>query len=187
MKKLYLSVCLAVFLAVDLVWQQQTLATFRVQLQQPQKVGCDLLAVLFRPVEAKLPPTLRGFDTGVLEVRDLSVKVDQDNSLDLSKCEVRVKTTKCRSDEKVSRKKSETREDGTLVWKSDDTSLTRIPVRMRYGTALLISFKETSAASTVKRAGRKALGHMDIAARSMLQSAMCKCRLVASLSCASRF
>jgi hypothetical protein len=104
-----------------------------------------------------LPPTLRGFDTGVLEVRDLSAKLSQSDSVDLSKCEVRVKTTKCRSDEKVSRKNAEQHEDGTVMWNSNDANLTRIPVRMRYGAAMLLSFKESSTALGVKRTGRKAL------------------------------
>lgn len=126
-------------------------------LEQGLGYGRIRLSILFRPVEAKLPPNLRGFDTGILEVRDLSAKLSESDSIDLFKCQVRVKTTKCRSDEKFSCKNSEQHEDGTIVWKSDDMSLTRIPVRMRYGTAMVLSFKETSTASGVKHSGRKAL------------------------------
>lgn len=114
------------------------------------------LSVLFRPVEAKLPLNLLGFDTGTLEVRDLSVKLSQDLPLDLSKCEVRLKTTKAGADEKVSRRNAHRRDDGSVQWESDD-NLTRIPVRTRYGSALLMSFKDSSSSLGVKRAGRKAL------------------------------
>ena len=68
-----------------------------------------------------------------------------------------MKTTRSRSDEKFSRKNAERCEDGTILWKSDGTNLTRIPVRMRYGTALLLSFKESSGAIGIKRSGPKAL------------------------------
>lgn len=128
-------------------------------LEEGLGYGRIRLSVLFRPVEAKLPATLIGFDTGTLEVRDLSVNIDQSMSLDLSKCEVRLKTTKSGGDEKVSRKNAQKQEDGSVVWASEEDNLTRIPVRVRYSSALLMSFKDASTAASlgVKRAGRKAL------------------------------
>ena len=107
------------------------------------------ISLLFRPVEAKLPPNLLGFDTGLLEVRDVSTKSDQ---VDLSKCEVRLKITTGEAEEKVSRKTAE-RRDGMTVWAPD--SPTKIPVRQRYAAALLVSFRDTSG---FKSSGRKALG-----------------------------
>ncbi|EKM56734.1 uncharacterized protein PHACADRAFT_207924 [Phanerochaete carnosa HHB-10118-sp] len=126
-------------------------------LEQGLGYGRIRLSVLFRPVEAKLPPTLCGFDTGTLEVRDLSAKLNKNISLDLSKCGVRLKTTKSGADEKVSRKNAQPHEDGSVRWDSEETNLTRIPVRMRYGSALLMSFKSTASVLGARSAGRKAL------------------------------
>ena len=92
-------------------------------------------------------------------MRDLSVKLyeSQDFPLDLSKCEVRLKTTKAGADEKVSRKNAQRQDDGSVHWVSDKENLTRIPVRTRYGSALLMSFKDSSSPFGIKRVGRKAL------------------------------
>ncbi|GJE98733.1 C2 domain-containing protein [Phanerochaete sordida] len=126
-------------------------------LEQGLGYGRIRLSVLFRPVEAKLPQNLLGFDTGTLEIRDLSVKLDENIPLDLSKCEVRIKTTKSGTEEKVSRKNAQVHDDGSVSWASDDTNLTRIPVRTRYGTALLLSFKDSAPLVGARSAGRKAL------------------------------
>ncbi|OCH92775.1 hypothetical protein OBBRIDRAFT_864983 [Obba rivulosa] len=107
------------------------------------------ISVLFRTVEAKLPPNLLGFDTGTLEIRDIAVKSDRD---DFSRCEVRLKTTTSEAENKISRKEAHKREDGLIVWSQD--GIAGIPVRQRYGSALLVSFREVSA---FKNTGRKAL------------------------------
>lgn len=106
------------------------------------------VSLLFRPVEAKLPPNLLGFDTGTVEVRDIAVKSQED----LSNCEVRMKATTLPGEEKESRKNAEKREGGRIVWSHDEIS--RIPVRQRYGTALLVSFRDTVG---FKSSRRKAL------------------------------
>ena len=106
------------------------------------------ISLLFRPVEAKLPPNLLGFDTGTLEINDISA---QSTQIDLSKCEIRFKITTMDAANKVSRKTSEQRGD-TVVWTPNDSS--RLPVRTRYAAALLISFRD---ASGFKSSGRRAL------------------------------
>ena len=67
------------------------------------------ISLLFRPVEAKLPPNLLGFDTGTLEIRDISA---HSTSVDLSKCEVRFKVTTAEAHDKVSRKAAARQDDG---------------------------------------------------------------------------
>ncbi|KAI0634023.1 hypothetical protein C8Q77DRAFT_721518 [Trametes polyzona] len=106
------------------------------------------VSLLFRPVEAKLPPNLLGFDTGTLEIRDISVQSDLS---ELAKCEVRLKTTTAEAEEKVSRKAAE-RRGGRIVWAYDGA--TKLPVRQRYASALLVSFRDKSG---FKSSGRKAL------------------------------
>lgn len=106
------------------------------------------ISVLFRPVEAKLPPNLLGFDTGTLEIRDMAAKSNQN----LSNCEVRMKVTTTATEEKVSRRKAEVRNE-KVVWSQQDVS--RLPVRQRYGAALLVSLRDRSG---FKSSGRKALG-----------------------------
>ncbi|KAI0089465.1 hypothetical protein BDY19DRAFT_942448 [Irpex rosettiformis] len=119
------------------------------------------LSLLFRPVEAKLPLNLLGFDTGTLMVHDVSAKLndDADINVDLSKCQVRLQTSKARSGDKVSRKTGEKRQDGSIVWaaNNDQESLKGIPVRSRYGSAFIMSFKDTSSIAGLKRASRKAM------------------------------
>lgn len=127
------------------------------------------VSLLFRPVEAKLPPNLLGFDTGTLEIHDISVKPDQsaDLGIDLAKCELRIKTTKSDGSEKLSRKTAHREENGTVIWdpersEGDDDDDSQpcavLPVRQRYGSALLLSFKDSSTASGLKRSsGRYAL------------------------------
>ena len=39
------------------------------------------ISLLFRPVEAKLPPNLLGFDTGTLVINDISAKLEHNKSL----------------------------------------------------------------------------------------------------------
>ncbi|KIP05468.1 hypothetical protein PHLGIDRAFT_30925 [Phlebiopsis gigantea 11061_1 CR5-6] len=125
-------------------------------LEEGLGYGRIRISVLFRPVEATLPQNLLGFDTGLLEIRDLCVKLTSDLPLDLSKCEARLKTTKSDAEEKVSRKNAHTQGDGGVHWSPDAATLTRVPVRTRYGCALLMSFKDTTVRAS-KRAGRKAL------------------------------
>lgn len=117
-------------------------------IEQGVGYGRIRISVLFRPVEAKLQPTLLGFDIGTLEIRDIAVQSKQD----LSGCEVRMKVTTTAAKEKVSRKQAEKR-DEKVVWIQEDAS--RLPVRQRYGAALLVSLRDTSG---FKTSGRKALG-----------------------------
>lgn len=126
-------------------------------LEQGLGYGRIRLSLLFRPVEAKLPMTLLGFDTGTLEIKELSAQVDDSAALDLAKCQVRLKTTKSNSAEKVSRRNAQRQQDGRVVWAEDGGDLKGIPVRMRYGSALLMSFKDGTSVIGLKRTGRKAL------------------------------
>ncbi|PSR75771.1 hypothetical protein PHLCEN_2v8888 [Hermanssonia centrifuga] len=115
------------------------------------------VSLVFRPVEAKLPPSLLGFDTGTLNVHDLAVKLNGQQDMDLTKCQVRLKTTKSGADEKVSREVCHKREDGTVVWASEEENIKGLPVRVRYSSALLLSFKDTSSTVGLRRTGKKAL------------------------------
>ncbi|EED84133.1 predicted protein [Postia placenta Mad-698-R] len=118
-------------------------------LEQGVGHGRIRISLLFRPIDAELSPNLLGFDTGTVEVRDVSVQ----SKLDLSNCEIRMKSTTTPTMEKVSRKIAEKRDDGWTVWVHDDVSA--LPVRQRYGTALLVSFRDTAG---FKSSSRKALG-----------------------------
>lgn len=118
-------------------------------LEKGLGAGRIRISLLFRPVEAKLPPNLLGFDTGSLEIGSVSVQSEQ---VDVAKCEVRLKLTTGEAEEKVSRKAAERRDD-RIVWAP--SSPTKLPVRQRYAAALLVSFRDASA---FKSSGRKALG-----------------------------
>lgn len=128
-------------------------------IEQGLGYGRIRLSLLFRPVEAKLPMNLLGFDTGTLMVQDVTVKVDDDNKLDLSKCELRMKTTKPNHEVKVSRKAGQKRDDGSIAWSpdGDETHLKGLPVRTRYSSALMLAFKDASVTAGLKGSGPKAL------------------------------
>ncbi|KAI0654107.1 hypothetical protein C8Q70DRAFT_1029821 [Cubamyces menziesii] len=138
-----------VFLKLSEAFVNASQVTRCYSLEKGLGTGRIRISLLFRPVDAKLPPNLLGFDTGTLEVRDVSVRSDLE---DLSKCEVRLKTTTAEAEEKVSRKTAERRGD-QIVWSPDGP--TKLPVRQRYASALLVSFRDKSA---FKSSGRKALG-----------------------------
>ncbi|KAI0325709.1 hypothetical protein GY45DRAFT_1339924, partial [Cubamyces sp. BRFM 1775] len=138
-----------VFLKLSEAFVNASEVTRSYSLEKGLGTGRIRISLLFRPVDAKLPPNLLGFDTGTLEIRDVSVRSGLG---DLSKCEVRLKTTTAEAEEKVSRKTAEKRGD-QIVWSPD--GLTKLPVRQRYASALLISFRDKSG---FKSSGRKALG-----------------------------
>ncbi|KAJ3549406.1 hypothetical protein NM688_g5177 [Phlebia brevispora] len=114
------------------------------------------ISVLFRPVEAKLPPCLLGFDTGTLVVHDLSIRLSEKMDMDLTKCEVRLKTTNSGADEKVSSEAAHRKEDGSVMWGVQDSDIVDLPVRARYGSALIMSFRDLSSFG-LKHTARKAL------------------------------
>ncbi|KAI8972445.1 hypothetical protein BD414DRAFT_469487 [Trametes punicea] len=140
-----------VFLKLSEAFVNASEVTRFYSLEKGLGTGRIRISLLFRPVDAKLPPSLLGFDTGTLEIRDVSVPSDLD---ELAKCEVRLKTTTTpQAESKVSRKTAERRGE-RIVW-SPVGGPTKIPVRQRYASALLVSFRDTSG---FKSSGRKALG-----------------------------
>ena len=120
-------------------------------LEKGLGTGRIRISLLFRPLEAKLPPNLLGFDTGTLDIHNISV---ENAPGDLAQCEIRLKTTTGEAEEKVSYKTVE-RRDNSLVWSPD--SETKLPVRQRYAAALLVSFRDKSAFNLKSSGGRKGL------------------------------
>ncbi|KZV63998.1 hypothetical protein PENSPDRAFT_757538 [Peniophora sp. CONT] len=100
--------------------------------------GRARISVVFRPVAAKLPPALRGFNTCTVRVGSAHItELSQEGQgLNLAKCELRLKSTTGGGENKAARRPS-----GDLVWQAEDSDLTEIPVRSRYGAALVFSFK----------------------------------------------
>ncbi|KAH9847036.1 hypothetical protein C2E23DRAFT_850404 [Lenzites betulinus] len=137
-----------VFLKLSEVFVNASEVTRCYSLEKGVGTGRIRISLLLRPVEAKLPPNLLGFDTGTLEIHDVSVRSD---AVDLAKCELRLKTTTAEAESKVARKDAERRGD-TVVWAHDGS--TKLPVRQRYAAALLVSFRDKSG---FKSSGRKAL------------------------------
>lgn len=122
-------------------------------LEKGLGTGRIRISLLFRPVEAKLPPNLLGFDTGTIDIRSITV---HDAHMDLSRCEIRVKTTTGESEERISYKAMDHRPDSTpFAWVPDGG--TQLPVRQRYPAALLVSFCDKSTFNFKSSGGRKAL------------------------------
>ena len=113
--------------------------------------GRIYIALLFHPIEAKLPPNLLGFDTGTLEIRSIPV---HGVYIGLSCYQVCLKTTTGKAEEKISYKAIDHHPDSTtLTWAPEGG--TKLPVRQRYPAALLVSFCAKSAFKG--SGGRKAL------------------------------
>lgn len=112
--------------------------------------GSVRVSVLFRPVQVKLPPNLLGFDAGTLVIRKLRAKPIGENTESLLStllsCEVKLKASMSTS--KASKKDAEREDDGSVVWKEDPPM--EIPVQQRYGSALVIKFKESTALKSSK-------------------------------------
>ncbi|KAI0922964.1 hypothetical protein AcV5_009819 [Taiwanofungus camphoratus] len=138
-----------VFLKLSELFVNASEITRFYSLEEGIGYGRIRISLLFRPVEAKLPPNLLGFDTGSIELQDVTVKSQED----FSNCEIRVKTTTFPAKGKVSRKSAARRDEGTVVWSHE--SMSGIPVRQRYSSALLLSFKDPQG---FKNSGRRALG-----------------------------
>ncbi|TFK47367.1 hypothetical protein OE88DRAFT_1666098 [Heliocybe sulcata] len=105
------------------------------------------ISVLFRPVQAKLPQSLLGFDTGTLVVRNVRAKPDAQHADELAKCELHMKTYT--SSAKLSRSTSEKQEDGSITWSASDPS--EIPVQKRYSSAFMVAFKSSSVLTGSKK------------------------------------
>ena len=106
--------------------------------------GSVRISVLFRPIEAKLPPNLLGFDSGTLLIHDISVRPDNSANEaellgNLQSCEVHLKTSIASN--KTSRKSSG-RTSNTVIWHEEDPN--KLSIHQRYSTALLIAFKKTT-------------------------------------------
>ncbi|KAI5121834.1 hypothetical protein M0805_003268 [Coniferiporia weirii] len=105
--------------------------------------GSARVSVLFRPVQASLPPSLLGFDAGTLSIRKISVfpgTEDAERLLPaLQSCAVKIKASS--SSGKVLRKNAGRAEDGAVVWHEEDGP-SEISIQQRYSTAILITFRE---------------------------------------------
>lgn len=108
--------------------------------------GSARVSVLFRPVQASLPPSLLGFDYGTLVISKVTAKLNDDrDSSSMKSCDVKFQASN--SFDKLSRKNAELAEDGSVTWNEEETP-SEIAVRQRYSTALVITFKETGAVSS---------------------------------------
>ncbi|KAM5531360.1 hypothetical protein V8D89_006496 [Ganoderma adspersum] len=142
-----------VFLKLSDVFVNASEVTRFYSLEKGLGTGRIRISLLFRPVEAKLPANLLGFDTGTIDIRSISV---HDPRMDLSRCEVRLKTTTGEAEETISCKAMDhCPESTTLTWVPDGG--TQLPVRQRYAAALLVSFREKSTFNFKGSGGRKAL------------------------------
>ncbi|KAI0267273.1 hypothetical protein BC834DRAFT_822647 [Gloeopeniophorella convolvens] len=97
------------------------------------------LSILFRPVAAKLPPNLRGFDTGTLRLHGTRMTIEDESvRRSFTKCELRMKTTTLATEEKITHR--DMRLDGLDVTWSPERAV-ELPVRQRYSSALVLALQ----------------------------------------------
>ena len=117
-------------------------------------------------MEAKLPRTLLGFDTGTLCIHGVSVKVNEKPASDCcGKSELRLKTTQSDVEHKLPIKTVAHRDQNFTLWEMDDTKSRDVAVRQRYGSALLVSFKSSGTGGLIwnSRKAQAVLWMRDIA------------------------
>lgn len=108
--------------------------------------GSARISVLFRPVQASLPPNLLGFDYGTILIRKLTAKLDNDeNTSLLNTCDIKLQVSA--SHDGISSKSADINEEGSVVW-NDGNGSTEIAVRHRYSSALVVTFKKHGAISS---------------------------------------
>jgi len=96
------------------------------------------ISVLFRPVSLKSPQSLLGFDTGAIGIRKITVKTGH-NDLNLTDCELRLRTSTSSEKEKITHKQAEKGDAGEVSWLGSNEI--HLPIRQRYSSALFITFK----------------------------------------------
>ncbi|KAG9120814.1 hypothetical protein FRC07_003540 [Ceratobasidium sp. 392] len=96
------------------------------------------VSILFRPTTARLPPNLLGFSIGTLQVHNIKACPNEDRP-EFADAQIRARTGV--SSEKVSRHTAEQQEDGSVEWPSDGSTELQLPVRKRFGSAVILEFK----------------------------------------------
>ncbi|KDQ51904.1 hypothetical protein JAAARDRAFT_139718 [Jaapia argillacea MUCL 33604] len=146
-----------VFLKLSELFANASEITRFYSLEHGVGFGRVRVSLLFRPVEAKLPRNLLGFDTGTVAVRNVGVIADKGHVDLLAKCELHLKTYT--SSTKLSRKSAQV-VDSRIVWHADDAA--EIPVQKRYGSALLVAFKGSGVMTGSKKRALAVLWLRDV-------------------------
>ncbi|KZT25585.1 hypothetical protein NEOLEDRAFT_1065184 [Neolentinus lepideus HHB14362 ss-1] len=136
-----------VFLKLSDLFVNASQVTRFYSLEHGVGYGRIRISVLFRPVQAKLPPSLLGFDTGTLIVNSVHAKPNAIHEDELAKCKLRMKTYT--SSAKLSRSTSQRQNDGSIAWSAPDPS--EIPVQKRYSSALMVAFKSPNTLTGSKK------------------------------------
>ena len=104
------------------------------------------ISFAFRGVQTSLPPNLRGWDTGTLEINHASFEVNADSTSDfeVKPCRLRVVTNE---KTEVMQKKEATVSGNTITW---DLEQVRLPIYHRYqGSVVFDIGKNSSALSAI--------------------------------------
>jgi len=125
-------------------------------LQNGIGYGRIRISLLFRPVEAQLPRNLLGFETGSLNLKQVSVTTADE---DLSNCELRIRTSNSKANEKASHRNAKSN-NGVTTWALDQASA--IPVRQRYGSCLYVAFRNTAMMKGSRKSALATLWLQDI-------------------------
>lgn len=100
------------------------------------------LSFAFRGVQSTLPPNLRGWDTGTLEVNHVSFKVNADCHEDFEPkpCRLRIVTNE---ETEVMQKKEATVEGDNITWEMDQV---RLPIYHRYQGSVVFDIGKSGGA-----------------------------------------
>ncbi|GAO50106.1 hypothetical protein SAICODRAFT_18057 [Saitoella complicata NRRL Y-17804] len=99
------------------------------------------ISTLFRSVEAKLDKNLLGWNVGTLQITSDSIRTTFENGADAGGYRsMKLALQTGESSSKLSSRHAETK-DGAIEWKFSDENAKHLPIRRRYGSALLIELR----------------------------------------------
>lgn len=109
------------------------------------------ISFAFRGVQATLPPNMRGWDTGTLEVDDVTITTNADSPFEARSARLRIVTSD--QAEVLPKKAAEVSSDGTVSWEMETL---RLPVYSRYQSSIIFEFGKTGGALSPLGVGVKA-------------------------------
>ncbi|CAE7233874.1 unnamed protein product [Rhizoctonia solani] len=117
------------------------------------------VSLLFRPTMARLPANILGFSVGTIQLYGVKVLPDNDH-VDFQAAQIHVRTSDVK--ERISRKKAEAQEDGSVEWSLENAETIQLPIQKRHGAAVILEFAAKRSIGPQKKLALAALWLRDL-------------------------
>ncbi|ORX35103.1 hypothetical protein BD324DRAFT_582681 [Kockovaella imperatae] len=104
------------------------------------------ISFAFRGVQTTLPPNMRGWETGTLEIENVRVTINEDSRDVFNPHPTRLRVVSTEETESLPKKAAESHEDGTVVWQMDAL---RMPIYTRYQSSVIFELGKEGALSAL--------------------------------------